>query len=264
MKKNPMLPPKDDEEKKVHPWRLCPVGSHWVREHSMRVLPSKTNPKGHVTTRHAHCARNPSGKDILFPDEINKISEQNFKNTEPKPCPITLNFGENGSKYDDLIAGWTKYWNDVLSPDKPLDPNLVKALIASESRFHPKILADPKKPKSGRGLMQMIDASRKILGDEKGELKNHFVSASREKLNDPNTNICAGIRWLFYKKKFAFHRLKREASWEEAVYEFKGCRTVPKNRADELMDRFNEFGVSCRSPRKGILDSTYAILSNIT
>ncbi len=41
----------------VHPWRMCPYGEHWV----------KTHPEGSVTTRHEHCARNPSGKDQLYP-----------------------------------------------------------------------------------------------------------------------------------------------------------------------------------------------------
>lgn len=95
----------EQSKDKVHPWRLCPAGEHWVQTHQMHVPPSKEHPEGYETTRHAHCARNPSGKDVLFPDEIEKISEQNFKNVEPKPCSIELKFGENGSKYDDLIAG---------------------------------------------------------------------------------------------------------------------------------------------------------------
>lgn len=230
---------KSDE--RTHPWRLCPAGEHWVRTHNMDVPPSKAHPDGYETVRHGHCARNPSGKDILYPDEIKEISERNFSNVTPKPCTLNLEFGEIESKYDNFIAGWTKYWNDVLVPTDPLDPNIVKALIATESSFNPKTMADKKNPKSARGLMQVTDDSRKYLGNEKkGELKDHFVYASREDLFDPNINICAGIRWLFRKRQIASEILEHKASWEETVYEFKGCRTAQKKRAQELINRFNE------------------------
>src|SRR6266404_3451949 len=62
----------------VHPWRACPYGEHWVRTHPLSIPPSKTNPEGSVTTRHEHCASNPSGKDQLFPEEIQEIASQNF------------------------------------------------------------------------------------------------------------------------------------------------------------------------------------------
>ena len=226
--------------KKTHPWRLCSSGEHWVRSHNMHVPPSKEHPEGYETIRHAHCAKNPSGKDQLYPDEILEISDKKFFNVQPKPCPIKLTFKENGSKFDDLIAGWTQYWNDVLSPTEILDPNLVKALIASESSFDPDILANKKDLNSGRGLMQLINLTRKILGDEKGELINHFVTVSREDLNNPSINICAGIRWLFQKKKLASSILKREATWEEAVFEYKGGRTETEERMKILMNRFKE------------------------
>ncbi len=229
------------EIKKIHSWRLCPVGEHWVRTHNMRVPPSKEHPEGYDTIRHAHCARNPSGKDQLYLDEILEISDKKFFNAQPKPCPLKLKFGEDGSKYDDLIAGWTKYWNDVLSPTELLDPNLVKALIAFESSFNPNILANIKNLNSARGLMQLINSTRKILGNEKGELINHFVTVSREDLNNPSVNICAGIRWLFNKRKLTSSRLGRVATWEEAVFEYKGGRTVTKKRMQELMDTFSGF-----------------------
>ncbi|MBX9704033.1 MAG: transglycosylase SLT domain-containing protein [Silvanigrellaceae bacterium] len=228
----------DTEKKaKIHPWRLCPVGEHWVRSHSMHIPPSKKHPEGYETIRRGHCAQNPSGKDVFYPEEINKISEQSFKNIEPKACPLELNYGAGGSKYDYLIAGWTKYWNEVFTLSDPLDPNFVKALIATESSFDPNNLADRKNPNSARGLMQITNLTRKILGDEKGELKNHFINVTREELNDPSTNICAGIRWLFHKRKLASSKLNRQATWNETVYEFKGLKTVPKERAEELLGR---------------------------
>lgn len=228
------------EPKSVHSWRLCPAGEHWVCTHPMKTPPSKKKPAGGMTTRHGHCARNPTGKDQLYPDEIQEMAEQNFSKVKENPCPIDLGFKNRGDQYDDLIAGWTKYWNDVFKPETPLDPDIVKALIATESRFKPKILADEKDQNSARGLMQITNDTRKILGNEKGELKDHYLTLTREDLNDPSNNICAGIRWLFRKRAVASDLLKKTATWEEAVAEFKGTRTATKSRAKELMERFNE------------------------
>lgn len=135
---------KSNNPQSIHSWRLCAAGRHWVREHSLKIPPSKNNPGGSTTIRHAHCADNPSGKDQLYPDEIQEMTQQNFSKVKIRPCPMGLKFEEKGNQYDDQIAGWTKYWNDVLSPDQPLDPNVVKALIATESGFNAKALADKK------------------------------------------------------------------------------------------------------------------------
>ncbi|MBI4040944.1 MAG: hypothetical protein HY390_03635 [Deltaproteobacteria bacterium] len=140
------------KEKKVHPWRLCPLGQHWVRTHPMHVPPSKKNPAGSVTSRKEHCARNPTGKDQLYPDEILEMTDRHFSKATELPCPFNLGFSK-GNDYDLLIAGWTQYWNEILKSEIPLGKNLVKALIASESGFDPKILANKKDSNSARGLM---------------------------------------------------------------------------------------------------------------
>ncbi len=229
-------PPKKPD---VHPWRVCPYGEHWVKTHPLHIPPSKTHPSGEITTRHEHCAHTPSGKDQLYPDEIKEISNQHFSDLKNLPCSLALGFA-NGGKYDDVIAGWTQYWNDILKPVEPLDPNMVKALIATESRFLPSLLADKKKQNSARGLMQITNATRKILDDPTGEIKDHYITATREDLNDPSINICAGIRWLFRKKAWASKNLNHEASWEDAVAAYKGTSTVTPERAKELMGRFRE------------------------
>jgi hypothetical protein len=225
------------KSKKAHFWRLCPYGKHWVRKHPLKVPPSKKNPTGSVTTRRGHCARNPSGKDQLYPDEIHEIAAKSFSKAKNRPCPLELRFGKAGSKYDDLIAGWVQYWNEVLQPDVPLDPNLIKALIASESSFDPTILADRKNPRSARGLSQITDQTRKILSDEKGELRDHYITATREQMNDPSVNICSGVRWLFHKRELVSAKLGRPATWEEAVAEYKSISKGTK-RDQELMKRF--------------------------
>ena len=148
-----------------------------MQNHSMHVPPSKRHPEGYVTPRKGHCAHNPSGKDQLYPDEILEIGERQFGAlTKKRPCPIKLGFRQNGNRYDKLIAGWVQYWNDILKPRDPLDSNLVKALVASESGFDPKQLADRKNPNSARGLIQITNKTRKILGDEKGEIRDHYLT----------------------------------------------------------------------------------------
>jgi hypothetical protein len=114
-----------------------------------------------------------------------------------------------------------------------LDPNLVKALIATESGFQPTTLAKKSDPKSARGLMQLTDQARKILADPDGELKDHFVTTTREELNDPNMNICAGIRWLFQKQKLASAKLGEDADWTQTIFIYKGLKTASKERAQE-------------------------------
>lgn len=72
-----------------------------------------------------------------------------------------------------MIAGWVKYLNEIFNPIEDLDPNLIKALIASESGFRPILLADPNNPESARGLTQITGSTRVILGNGKGELKDY-------------------------------------------------------------------------------------------
>ncbi len=231
------------KRKKSHPWRLCSPGEHWVQTHSLKVPTSHKHPEGVTTTRHGHCAKNPTRKDQLYPDEIKEMAKINFPKVKEKPCPIDLGFKgkKKGDQYDDLIAGWTQYWNDVFEPSTPLDPNIIKALIGSESEFDPKVLANKKDINSARGLMQITNKTRKIFGDEKGELKDHYLTLTRDDLNDPNLNICAGVRWLFQKAKIASSLLGREATWEEAVAEFKGVRSTPKTETERIMKKYKNF-----------------------
>lgn len=226
-----------------HRWRLCPAGQHWVVSHPLHINPSKANPEGKVTTRHGHCAKNPSGKDQLYPLEISVISQNHFHKIKPSPCPINLGFKKNGNSLDKTIAGWTKYWNEVLRPQIPMHPNVIKALIASESGFDSTMLANKKNSNSARGLMQILNSTRKTLGDEKGELQDHFLSVTKEELNDPNINICAGIRWLFQKQKLATAALGREATWEEAVMNYKGKLKSKTNDIEAKKQKkiFNQF-----------------------
>lgn len=227
---------------KAHPWRHCPIGSHYVREHSMRIPPSKKHPKGLVVTRHAHCRKNiHSSKDLLTFDEISYISDHYFPNlTGSSSIKSFKEFGKLGDKYDALIIGWVRYWNDILKYKEPLDPKLVKALIGSESSFKPNSIH-----RNGvHGLMQVLpETFAHLRGGSETDLKNYFVNINKANYLDPSANICAGVRWLFRKKSIASSRLGRDATWAEAVADYKSYlknMINGKNPNPDGMKRFNE------------------------
>lgn len=121
-----------------------------------------------------------------------------------------------------------------------IDPNLVKALIASESSFEEN---PPRGPKTAHGLMQITDLTFPILSDTHGELKNYLVRVSSKELLDPSVNICIGVRWLFRKKETASNRLGHEATWFEAVEDYKSVlkkRLAGKKYNPKLMEKLHE------------------------
>lgn len=230
---------------KVHRWRRCPIGKHFVKAHLEHIPPSKTHPDGTTITRSEHCANNPSHKDELSYDELQYITETYFS-TLPAGPPASgkLKF-PNADKYDSEIRGWTLYWNEVFKPDIPLDPNLVKALIATESSFdeNPKPETKVKKVKPHvHGLMQIKDDTWNCLGDTKGELTDYLIRLSKSQLLNPSANICSGIRWLFQKKKLAKIRLGREPTWIEAIIEYKAYwDKINANKPVKSMDKLHEY-----------------------
>lgn len=146
----------------------------------------------------------------------------------------------NADKYDNEIRGWVKYWNDILKVDDPLHPNVVKALIATESSFE----EQPKKHPNAHGLMQIIGQTHQYLGGAKNELRDYLVCVSVNELVDPTVNICAGVRWLFRKKQTATGFLKRKATWEETVEDYKAIlekRIHDKPYNKQPMESFRKY-----------------------
>lgn len=103
-----------------------------VREHPLHVPVSKKNPTG-ITIRDRHLRRLKG--TYLDTDEIDSI----FKNYDRKgiiyPAKGKLKDYPGADKYDEAIAVWTDYFNKKFNADPPLDPDVVKALMASESGF---------------------------------------------------------------------------------------------------------------------------------
>ncbi len=108
-----------------------------------------------------------------------------------------------------------------MSPETPLEPEVVKALIASESSFKTNANNKLKGPNRARGLMQVLDGTLPYLTDKHKELRDHFLNLTEDDMLDAGLSICAGIRWLFRKREIASVLLKRQATWEEAVANYK-------------------------------------------
>ncbi len=216
-----------------HKWRICPLGEHWVSTH-----PLKTK-SGKITTRGGHCAKNPTRKDQIYSNELELIANKYFSNLSGAPKNKSLGYSQ-GNKFDEYIRGWCRYWNDLLGENNPIDPNLVKALIATESGFRSTVkIKDGKNQGSATGLMQVTDATRRILSDEKGEIKDHLINIDEKELTNPNINIAAGVRWLFRKKEIASQKLKREATWPETILLYKGYKDINHPQMKKLLTIYN-------------------------
>ncbi len=122
-------PEKSLDQKPIHLWRLCPLGQFYRKGGIVRTYAQEDGKVIHQHPRHGGCVHSKSGKDFLCPEEIKKIAKNHFNNKNlNRPCPNDSE-GTKSDLYDDLIAGWTQYWNDIFNPKIPLDPNFVKALI---------------------------------------------------------------------------------------------------------------------------------------
>ena len=94
------------------------------------------------------------------------------------------------------------------------------------------------------GLMQITGHTHQYLCGEKKELRDHLVRISTDELLDPSSNICAGVRWLFRKKETASWLLKRTATWEETVEDYKAIlsqRMTGQKYNPKPMEDFREY-----------------------
>lgn len=204
-----------------------------VKEHQRRVPISQKNPSGRtIVDRHL---RHISGQYLDL-----KLIAQIFKNYDQKnilfPEKEKLNLA-NEDRYNDLIAIWVDYFNKKLTLKSPLDPNMIKALIASESTFQPEITN-----KKATGLTQVTTDTLKILQDLSGESKDFvFKDIRRKDLKDPNVAIALGVRWLGYKKQYAEKILKRPATSDEVIQVYKGILNDKSKTAKEIMKKYREF-----------------------
>lgn len=127
---------------------------------------------------------------------------------------------KNADKYDEIIAVWTDFFNKKFMADSPLDPDIVKALISSESDFIPDPLGNRK---IAIGIAQITKKTLKILLDPKGEASSFIFKNIRQKdLKDPSISIPMAVRWLHRKKETAASKLKSAPEHEDIILEYKG------------------------------------------
>lgn len=224
---------------KSHRWRACPRGKHWVVQHDRKVPVSDLNPDG-ITDVEGHCRENRSAKDELHFEEIERITSNAKPDRKWLPTGDDLGF-PYGNEFDRIIAIWVQYWNEVLSPQEPLSANFVKALMASESGFRKELSIKAGPRNYAHGLLQVTDQTIQILGDIRGELRDHLIFVDRATVNEPGANIAIAVRWLFHKQDLASRRLKRLASWEESLIEYKGYLEEYRKQPDRVPKGIKNF-----------------------
>lgn len=204
-----------------------------VKEHPRKVSVSKKNPSG-ITIVDKH-PRRLSGT-FLDKKEIDIIVKSYDSKKIIYPKSDKLQMYPDSDKYDELIAIWTDYFNKKFPSDSLLDPDVVKALIGSESDFK----LDPVNPLAF-GIAQITKETFKALQDSKGEVKEFiFTKFTLKDLKDPNVVIPMAVRWLFRKKRLAQGKLDREPNAEEIILEYKGLLKSKSDYQKKALKKFRE------------------------
>ena len=203
-----------------------------VREHRMRVPVSEKNPTG-ITIRDKHTRRLKG--TYLDLTEIEDIYKKYDKKNIVYPAKNKL-VQPNSDKYDEIIAVWCDYFNKKFGTNPPLEPNVVKALIASESDF----VLDPKNSKA-TGITQITPETLKVLLDPNGEVKEFIFKDIRKKdLKNPDIAIPMAVRWLSRKKRLAEGKLGRPVTAEEIILEYKGMLKSKTKLKDNALEKFRK------------------------
>lgn len=103
-----------------------------VHTHPRHVKPSLKNPKG-ITIVDQHLRRLPG--TYLDEKEIYKVANGYSLKNVLMPAKNKIDMA-NSDLYDAQIALWTDYFNNLFKIKPRLDPDMIKALMASESSFH--------------------------------------------------------------------------------------------------------------------------------
>ncbi len=205
-----------------------------VREHSLRVPVSEKNPTG-TTVRDRHLRRLKG--TYLDAKEIQSVFENYDRKNLVYPAKGKLK-QKDSDKYDEIIAVWCDYFNKKFSSDL-LDPDVVKALIASESDFR----ENPRNPKA-TGIAQITPETFDAIQDPKGEVKEFIFQGVRKKdLKDPSVAIPIAVRWLYRKRRLAEGKLGRQPDAEEMILEYKGLLKSKSPFQEKAIKKFrSEYG----------------------
>lgn len=203
-----------------------------VRAHPLHVPTSEKNPNG-LTIRDQHPRRLKG--TYLDRSEIEEIFEKYNRKNIDFPTKRKLPY-KNSDKYDELIAVWTDYFNKKFNSNPPLDPDVVKALISSESGFD----ENPKNPQA-IGIAQITRETLKASLDPNGEVKEFIFREIRQKdLKIPAVSIPMAVRWLFRKRRLAEGKLGRTPDAEEIILEYKGLLKSKTSYKDSALKKFRK------------------------
>jgi hypothetical protein len=204
----------------------------FVKQHPRHVAVSAKNPKS-ITIVDPHERR--VNLNILDLNTLSNILKEYNRKGIVLPAKGKLQIPSE-DLFDDCIAVWVDYFNKKLNLNSPIDPDMIKALIASESSFKP--LATNK---TATGLTQITTATLKILLNQKGEVKDYlFKGLQKKNLNDPNVSIALGVRWIAYKKVYEDKLLNRNATSDEVIQLYKGILNDKSEKASEIMKNYRE------------------------
>lgn len=205
-----------------------------VRKHPRHVKVSAKNPEGiTIVDQHLRILNS------LTSDEILSVFKKYDK------AKLVYPTRNNGRKefpsedlFDEIIAVWTDYFSKQYPSSTPLDPDIIKALLATESGFR----IDPKPTKLAVGIAQITRETLKILQDPKGEVKDYIFKKIRiMDLKNPDIAIPMAVRWLFRKRELAKMKLKREPSVEEIILEYKGLLKSSSTYKESALTKFRGF-----------------------
>lgn len=204
-----------------------------VREHLRKVPVSKKNPNGKtLVDKHL---RHIDGK-FLDKKLIDEIFLNYKKENIAYPSKKKLIFPD-ADKYDDLIAVWVDYFNNYFMLKEKMEPDMLKALMASESNFDPNA-----KNETALGITQITKSTLKILQNLGGEAKDFvFKDISQKDLKDPSISIAMAARWLVQKRKLAAALLKRPPTSDETIMVYKGILGDKSTKANNIMKKYREY-----------------------
>ena len=206
-----------------------------VREHPLHVPVSDKNPTG-ITIRDQHLRRLPG--TYLKREEFEEVFKNHRRNGLLFPSAGKIQKPKNADNYDELIAVWVDYFNSKLKTEPPIDPDVFKALLASESTFR----HHTPENKTAFGIAQITKETLTILQNPKGEAAEFIFNEIRQKdLRDPNIAIPMGVRWLMYKVKRAEAKLERQPSHEEIILEYKGLLKSKTEYKDKALESYRYY-----------------------
>lgn len=204
-----------------------------VHTHSRHVKPSLKNPNG-ITIVDQHLRRLPG--TYLDEKEIYKIMNGYSLKGIKKPSNNNLE-SPDGNLYDDQIALWADYFNKLLNIKPSLDPNMIKALIGSESNFK----TDAKTPQA-IGIAQITKQTLKIVQDPNGEVKDFIFNNIKQKdLENPDIAIPIAVRWLTHKKFMAERKLGLPATHEDIILEYKGLLKSDSTYKNKALTKYRKY-----------------------